>query len=131
MDVKSWLSWWNKFGTIAALQEAAMSSDPRWGDDARDHSRHNVEREQLDRNPRNAFMHHVDLPRGSEREVIHDRDREYTLRGSETRTLAAVGAFRVVPTGQLRDHDNVTAHDRSADVRHLREQGLIETVRVP
>lgn len=108
-----------------------MSSDPRWGDDARDHSRHNVEREQLDREPRDALMRHVDLPRGPEREIVRDRDRAYTLRGSETRTLATVGAFRVVPTGQLRDHDNAAARDRSADVRHLREQGLIETVRVP
>lgn len=108
-----------------------MSSDPRWGDDARDHSRHNVEREQLDRDPRDALMRHADLPRGPEREIVRHRDRDYTLRGSETRTLATVGAFRVVPTGQLRDHDNAAAHDRSADVRHLREQGLIQTVRVP
>src|SRR5262245_1885683 len=108
-----------------------MSSDSRWADDARDHSRDSVQREQPDRNPRDAFMRHVDLPHGPEREVVRDRDREYTLRGSETRTLATVGAFRVVPTGQLRDHDNAAAHERSADTRHLRDQGLIETVRVP
>lgn len=108
-----------------------MSSDPRWGDDARDHSRRDVEREQVHRDPRDAFMHRVDLPRGPEREVVRDRDREYTLRGSETRTLTTVGAFRVVPTGQLRDQSNAAPHERSADIRHLREQGLIETVRVP
>ncbi len=108
-----------------------MSSDPRWGDDARDHSRHSVERESVERDPRDSFMRHVDLPRGPEREIVHERDREYTLRGSETLTLATVGAFRVVPTGQLRDHENAAARDRSADVWHLREQGLIETVRVP
>lgn len=108
-----------------------MSSDPRWGDDARDHSRHSVERELADRDPRDAFMRHIDLPGGPEREIVHDRDREYTLRGSESRTLATVGAFRVVPTGELRDHRNEAAHDRSADIRHLREQGLIEPVRVP
>ena len=108
-----------------------MSSDPRWGDDARDQSRHSVERELAGRDPRDAFMRHVDLPRGPEREIVHDRDREYTLRESESRTLATVGAFRVVPTGELRDCHITAAHDRSADIRHLREQGLIETIRVP
>lgn len=108
-----------------------MSSDPRWGDDARDHSRDNAQRERVDREPRDAFMRHVDLPSGPKREVVRGRDREYTLRGSETRTLATVGSFRVVPTRQLRDHNNTAAHDRSADVRHLRDQGLIETVHVP
>src|SRR5688572_10454167 len=115
-----------------------MSSDPRWGDDARDNSWEHVQRDRESRergressDPRDAFMRHVDLPRGPDREIVHERNREYSLRGSETRTLATVGAFRVVPTGQLRDHNNAAAHDRSADVRHLREQGLIETVRVP
>ncbi|HWI17448.1 MAG TPA: hypothetical protein VNT81_06865, partial [Vicinamibacterales bacterium] len=108
-----------------------MSSDTRWGDDARDHSRQSVERELVDRDPRDAFVRHVDLPRGPERELVHDRDREFALRGSESRTLATVGAFRVVPTGELRDHHNAVAHDRSADIRHLREEGLIEIVRVP
>ena len=115
-----------------------MSSDPRWGDDARDNSLENVQRDRESRerdrdsnDPRDAFMRHVDLPRGPDRETVYDRNREYSLRGSETRTLATVGAFRVVPTGQLRDHNNAAAHDRSADIRHLREQGLIETVRVP
>jgi hypothetical protein len=115
-----------------------MSSDPRWGDDAREHAWENVqrdreprERDQDSNDPRDALMRHVDLPRGPERETVRARDHEYTLRGSETRTLATVGAFRVVPTGQLRDHSNLPAHERSADLRHLREQGLIETVRVP
>ena len=115
-----------------------MSSDPRWGDDARDSSWEHVQRDRESRerdrgsnDPRDAFMRHVDLPRGPDRETVRDRNREYSLRGSETRTLATVGAFRVVPTGQLRDHNSTAAHDRSADIRHLREQGLIETVRVP
>jgi hypothetical protein len=45
------------------------------------------------------------LPRGLEREHVRDRDREYTLRGSESRTLATVGAFRVVSSRDLRDHN--------------------------
>lgn len=71
------------------------------------------------------------LPRGLERELVRDRDREYTLRGSETRTLATVGAFRMVSSRDLRDHHDRPADPRSGDLRHLREQGLIETVRVP
>jgi hypothetical protein len=58
-------------------------------------------------------------------------DREYTLRGSESRTLATVGAFRVVSSRDLRDHHDRPADPRSGDLRLLREQRLIETVRVP
>ena len=64
------------------------------------------------------------LPRGPERELVRDRDREYTLRGSESRTLATVGAFRVVSSRDLRDHNGGPADPRSGDLRHLREQGL-------
>jgi DNA-binding MarR family transcriptional regulator len=66
-----------------------------------------------------------------EREIVRDRDRVYTLRGSETRTLATVGAFRVVSSRDLRDHHGRSADPRSGDLRHLREQGLVRTVRVP
>lgn len=49
-----------------------------------------------DADPRDVFMQSLSLPRGLEREIVHDpRDREYTLRGSETRSLSTVGAFRV------------------------------------
>jgi DNA-binding PadR family transcriptional regulator len=97
--------------------------DPRWNDRDRD---------TRDRDPevRDVFTRHVHLPRGPDRELVHDRDREYTLRGSESRTLATVGAFRVVSSCDLRDHDG-PADPRSGDLRHLREQGLIETTRVP
>jgi hypothetical protein len=83
-----------------------------------------------DRDARDAFTRQLNLPRGADRELVRDRDREYSLRGSESRTLAAVGAFRVVSSRDLRDHDNRPADPRSGDLRHLREQGLIETVRV-
>jgi len=62
---------------------------------------------------------------------VRDRDREYTLRGSESRTLAAVGVFRVVSSRDLGDHHDRPADPPSGDLRHLREQGLIETVRRP
>jgi DNA-binding MarR family transcriptional regulator len=98
--------------------------DPRWADRDRDgHER--------DHEARDTFTRHVRLPRGPERELVRDRDREYTLRGSESRTLATVGAFRVVSSRDLRDHNDRAADPRSGDLRHLREEGLIETVRVP
>lgn len=78
-----------------------------------------------------TFTRHVDLPRGPERERVRDRDRVYTLRGSESRKLATVGSFRVVSSSDLRNHDGSRANLRSGDLRHLREQGLIETARVP
>src|SRR3954469_5523210 len=99
------------------------------GQDSRDDARW-PERERS-HDPREAFTRDLNLPRGLERETVRDRDREYTLRGSETRTLATVGAFRVVSSRDLRDHYDRPLDPRSSDLRHLREQGLVETVRVP
>ena len=80
--------------------------------------------------PRDVFTRSVNLPRGVDRELVRDRDREYTLRGSESRTLATLGAFRVVSSSDLRDGRHRPVDSRSGDLRHLREQGLVETVRV-
>src|SRR5690606_41177867 len=44
----------------------------------------------------------------------------YELNGEDSRTLAAVGAFRVVPEHDL-DVDHETLY-------HLRDEGLVETV---
>jgi hypothetical protein len=38
----------------------------------------------------------LDLPRGSDREIITDGDHRYVLNGDDSRTLATVEAFRVV-----------------------------------
>jgi hypothetical protein len=78
-----------------------------------------------------VFTRHLNLPRGRERELVRDRDREYTLRGSESRSLATLGAFRVVSSNDLRDQNDRPTDPRSGDLRHLREQRLVETVRVP
>ena len=102
--------------------------------DARDDARwpeRDRQAQERPRNPHDVFTRHLDMPRGPERERVRDRDRVYTLRGSESRTLATVGAFRVVSSGDLRDHDGSRANLRSGDLRHLREQGLIETARQP
>jgi hypothetical protein len=78
--------------------------------------------------PRDVFMRELDLPRGPDRDIVRDaRNHEYTLRGSETRTLSTVGPFRVVSARDLRDHEERPADPRSGDLRHLREEGLVRT----
>jgi len=110
---------------------ARERSDHRDRDDARSPDRERDPR-QRGADLRNVFTRSLNLPRGRDGEIVHDaRDREYTLRGSERRSLAAVGAFRVVPARDLRDRDDRPGDLRNGDLRHLREQGLIETARVP
>jgi DNA-binding MarR family transcriptional regulator len=94
-----------------------------------DERREDRDREPRDRDedvrldPRDVFMRDLDLPRGLERELVHDRDRDYTLNGRESRTLSTVGAFRVVSERDLRD-----PRDEGFDVRHLEDQGLVQRV---
>ena len=102
----------------------SQPADARWPDRERAVSGHGFD-------SREPFTRGLELPTGSDRELVRDRDREYTLRGSETRTLATVGAFRVVSSRDLRDQHDRPLNPRSSDLRHLREQGLVETVRVP
>jgi hypothetical protein len=94
-----------------------------------DEWREERDREPRDRNdernldPRDVFLRDLDLPRGSERELVHDRDRDYTLSGAESRTLATVGAFRVVSERDLLD-----PREDGFDLRHLESQGLVQRV---
>ncbi len=73
---------------------------------------------------RDVFTRGLDLPREEARERVYLHSRTYELRGSEARTLATVGAFRVVPAVDLRGQDQ----SASNDVRHLRDLGLVRTV---
>jgi len=101
----------------------ARWNDPREYDDReRGDGRSRVygERDRDDHDPRDSLTHDLDLPRGEERELVVDRDRVYELNGEDSRTLAAVGTFRVVP-----EQDLDTAHDT---LRHLRDEGLVESV---
>ena len=99
-------------------------SDARWGDPRKygerkrgdERPRVYDDRDRDDDDPRNGLMHDLDLPRGEERELVVDRDRVYELDGENSRTLAAVGAFRIVPEHDL-DIDNDT-------LAHLRDEGL-------
>ena len=115
-------------GRGPSSRDEKSEPDPRDRDDERWPER---DRDPRSPHPRDVFMRDLNLPRGRERETVHGaRDREYTLRGSETRTLSTVGAFRVVSSRDLRDHDGRSADPRSGDLRHLREEGLIRTERM-
>lgn len=76
-----------------------FDEDPRWSDsrDRDDESRDLDGRDREPRDARDVFMRDVDLPRSHERERVHDRDRDNSLRESESRTLATVGAFASCP----------------------------------
>jgi hypothetical protein len=103
-------------------------TDARWGDPReygerdRGDERPRVydERERDDCDPRHGLMNDLDLPRGDERELVVDRDRVYELDGEDSRTLAAVGAFRIVP-----EHDLDVPHDT---LENLHDQRLVELV---
>jgi DNA-binding MarR family transcriptional regulator len=83
---------------------------------------------QPDRGPRDSdlFGRHLDLPRGGTRERM-SRDRQHFLNENETRALATIGTFRVVPVDDLIRTASDISH---AHLRHLSDQGLItrETV---
>src|SRR5690242_9489344 len=98
--------------------------DPRdLGD--RDRDRDNRAR---DCDPRDVFVQGLELPRGLDREVVFDGDERYELNGNDSRTLAAVGAFRVVAERDLQSRRDESGDPRDADIRHLRNEGLIESV---
>ena len=65
-----------------------------------------------------------------DRELVDTHDRDYTLRGSETRTLTTVGAFRVLPAHDLRDKFDKPLDPRQGELWHLRDSGLVQTVRL-
>jgi hypothetical protein len=65
-----------------------------------------------------------------DREHVHYHGHDYTLRGSETRTLTTVGAFRAVPASDLRDAFDRPLDPRHGELWHLRDSGLVRTVRL-
>ena len=103
-----------------------FDDDARWGSDPRERGDDARDRDPVD--PRDVFADDLNLPRGLERELVRDRDREYSLRGSESRTLSTIGAFRVVSSRDLRDHDGRPLDPRRGDLRHLREQVLVRAI---
>lgn len=104
-----------------SLDPRSSDTRDREGNDPRD-------REGVD--PRDVFTDALDLPRGLERERVHvhGHDHDYQLRGSESRALATIGAFRVVPADDLRDAHGRPGDLRHGDLEHLRREGLIRSV---
>src|SRR4026208_1476593 len=76
--------------------------------------------------PRDVFSRDLDLPRGTRRQPVRERDRSVELRESEVRILATTGAFRVVPAKDLLDQRGRPSSSRQGDLRRLREEGLVE-----
>ena len=66
-----------------------LGHDPRWAADPRERDEHSCDREVRARerwDPRDVFLRELELPRGHERQRVFDDEREYALRGSETRS---------------------------------------------
>ena len=80
------------------------------------------------RDPRDAFASGLDLPRGHDRERVYVLEHDYELRGSETRALATIGTFRVVPASDLRDDGGRAGDLRHGDLERLSTAGLIRRV---
>src|SRR5437763_110891 len=108
------------FAAVRDADDDVRDRDDDWREE-RDREPRDRDNDRSGVDPRDVFMRDLDLPRGPERELVHDRDRDYTLNGSESRTLSTVGAFRVVSERDVRD-----SRDDVADVRHLEDQGLIQ-----
>jgi hypothetical protein len=102
--------------------------DPRWSDPREydagnrggDWLRVYDPRDRDEHDPREALMHDLDLPRADERELVVERNRVYELNGEDSRALAAIGAFRVVP-----EHDLDLPPDT---LDNLHDQRLVELV---
>ena len=86
-----------------------------------------MESEAVSDDPRDVFTRDLDLPRGSSRERVRANDREYRLSGDDVRVLATVGAFRVVPAGDLREPNPRTPTRPARDLERLRDLGLVQT----
>ena len=87
-----------------------------------------MESGQVSDDPRDVFTRDLDLPRGSSRERVRVKDKEYRLSGEDVHVLATVGAFRVVPAGDLREPNPRTPTRPARDLERLRDLGLVQTV---
>src|SRR5262245_45201845 len=108
-------------------------SDPRdldGRDEARWDARERVDdpRDRASLDPRDVFREGLELPRGRERERVFLDGETFELRGSEVRTLATIGAFRVVPVDELLDDRGRAGDLRHGDLERLRSADLIRAV---
>ncbi|MBY0497911.1 MAG: hypothetical protein K2Y23_27190 [Cyanobacteria bacterium] len=109
--------------------------DARWLDDPRDPDDRDREvergRDSRDHDPRDAFVEGLELPRGLERELVQDdRENLYELNREDSRTLATIGAFRVVAERDLEAVGDREADSGADTLEHLRDEGLIRFVAI-
>src|SRR5206468_11073402 len=88
--------------------------DPRERDEDVRHRDHDPR----DPDPRDPFLDRLDLPRGLDREIVIDGRERYELNGDESRSLATVGAFRVVSERDLCDARDDSLELREHSLRH-------------
>jgi hypothetical protein len=86
------------------------------------------DRTEGDGNVNDVFVRALDLPRELDRHQLVEGPRTYQLRESQVRALAAVGAFRVVPAGELRDDRGAPMRLDRGDLRDLERAGLVKVV---
>jgi hypothetical protein len=85
-----------------------------------------------ERDPRDVFTKDLDLPRGSERRPVLERDRVYEIDGAESRALATIGAFRVVAESDRHDiRDNSRAAAKPQASRSNRQVFVKSSVDQP
>lgn len=109
--------------------------DGRWLNDPRDLDDRGCDIQRdldpRDHDPRDVFVEGLELPRGMERELVHDdREHLYELNREDSRTLATIGAFRVVAERNLEVVGDCGTDSRDDTLEHLRDEGLIRFVSV-
>src|SRR5437762_11521497 len=106
-------------------------SDPRESD-ARDavwDARERVDvRDRHSADPRDVFREGLDLPRGRERERVFLDGDSFELRGSEVRTLATIGAFRIVPVDERVDDRKRAGDLWHGEIERLQTAALIRAI---
>jgi len=101
---------------LEKLRDAESASDCGCGHD----------REQPHRN-RRPDARDTEILRDKDRTKYAGRERSYSLRGSEIRTLGELGKFRVVSLEDLAQFAYGGNHERfRSDIRNLAEQGLVQ-----
>src|ERR1043166_171912 len=102
------------------VRQSGVDDERDEGRDRDEDSRHRDEDARARDDPRGRFVEGLDLPRGREREIVLDGDHRYELNGDDSRTLATVGAFRVVAERDLSDPREDSQNAREPDLPHPR-----------
>jgi hypothetical protein len=111
---------WDRFDLLSAeARDRGGSCDRSRG------SRSSSSDRERDNDRRDVFTKDLDLPRGHRRELVRDRGRVYEINGADSRTLATIGAFRVIAESDLNDPRDDGQSQRQT-LKHLEREGLIQ-----